>query len=101
MSRANRRRNDKGRRAAKERERTRNEVVKTGMHTAYFVLAACLLEVRKEHHFGKIRLTRILNGTSDRVNNALCASELFEELKAQTGIDLREWADANDEGVDL
>lgn len=101
MNRANRRRNDKGRRAAKERERTRNEVVKTGMHTAYLLLASCLLEIRKEHRFGKIRLERILRGTRDRVNDSFCASELFEELKAQTGIDLREWADANDEGVDL
>ena len=101
MNRADRRRADKGKRKIDEWNREKAKAVKAGMHASYMMLAGCLLVLHSDFGFGENRLSRVVEGTQKIINDAFCASELLDRLKAETGIDLRFVANENDEGVEL
>lgn len=62
--------------------------VEAGMHESWMLMAAYCLATRELHRFGRKRLERIARRSARLVFDAMCAQELADRLKEETGIDL-------------
>lgn len=80
--------------AADMRKAVSDSITEIARHNLQITIAACALVAHREFGFGQQRISRLIKGINDLSFDTMNVGELVEQLKAETGVDIRFYEDS-------